>query len=134
MRVNAPGGPRASAKLVRWARVQVGELGVETQGGHRILSFSVEGVIFLQGVDAEADRIAAFALGLVSAIDGRVTDVDATFGRVIAVRRPPRAGTKGSAKATGAKATAPAKGTPGRGRGAAVTAPPSRAGRSSGRS
>jgi hypothetical protein len=71
VRVNVPGeGPRASTKLIRWNRVSVGELGLETQSGHRLLSFQVEGTI-LRGVDAEADRVAAFALRLIAAIDGR---------------------------------------------------------------
>jgi hypothetical protein len=71
VRVTVPGeGPRASAKLVRWNRVQVGELGVETQAGHRLLSFQVEGVV-LRGVDDEADHVAAFAIRLIAAIDGR---------------------------------------------------------------
>ena len=71
VRVIVPGeGPRATAKLVRWSRVQVGELGVETQAGHRLLSFQVEGVV-LRGADAEADAVAAFALRLIAAIDGR---------------------------------------------------------------
>jgi hypothetical protein len=71
VRVNVPGeGPRASAKLVRWGRVQIGELGIETQGGHRLLSFQLEGQI-LRGADEEADQIGAFALAVFAAIDGR---------------------------------------------------------------
>jgi hypothetical protein len=71
LRVNVPGeGPRATTKLVRWSRVSIGELGVETQAGHRMLSFQLEGQI-LRGVDAEADRAAAFALRVIAAIDGR---------------------------------------------------------------
>lgn len=71
VRVNVPGeGPRASAKLVRWNRVSVGELGLETQSGHRLLSFQLEGQV-LRGVDAEADRVAAFALRVIAAVDGR---------------------------------------------------------------
>ncbi len=71
VRVNLPQeGPRASAKLVRWGRVQLGELAIETQSGHRLLSIQLEGQV-LRGVDGEADRIAAFALTLFSAIDGR---------------------------------------------------------------
>jgi hypothetical protein len=70
VRVNLPQeGPRVSAKLVRWNRVQLGELGVETQGSHRLLSFQVEGHV-LRGADAEADAIAAFALRLMAATDG----------------------------------------------------------------
>jgi hypothetical protein len=71
VRVMVPGeGPRASAKLVRWNRVAIGELAVEAQHGHRLLSFQVEGQV-LRGVDAEADDVAAFALRVIAAIDGR---------------------------------------------------------------
>lgn len=70
VRVHAPGeGPRASAKLIRWSRVQVGELAVEYTGGHRLLSFQVEGQV-LHGSDDAAADIAAFALRLIAAIDG----------------------------------------------------------------
>lgn len=71
VRVNAAGeGPRASGKLVRWSRAQLGELGVETQSGHRIVSFQVEGQV-LRGVDDEADAIAGFAIRLFAGADGR---------------------------------------------------------------
>jgi hypothetical protein len=71
VRVNVAGeGPRAAAKLVRWNRVQLGELAIETQGSHRLLSFQVEQVV-LRGADLEADQIAAFALDLFAAVDGR---------------------------------------------------------------
>lgn len=71
VRVNVPGeGPRASAKLIRWSRVQVGELAIEMAQGHRLLSFQVEGQV-IKGTDAEADDVAAFALDLIAAIDGR---------------------------------------------------------------
>ncbi len=71
LRVNVPGeGPRATTKLIRWTRVAIGELSVETQAGHRMLSFQLETQI-LRGVDAEADRAAAFALRVIAAIDGR---------------------------------------------------------------
>jgi hypothetical protein len=71
VRVLVPGeGPRASGKLVRWGRVAIGELAVEAQQGHRLLSFQVEGQV-LRGVDGEADRVAAFALRVIAAIDGR---------------------------------------------------------------
>jgi hypothetical protein len=82
VRVNIPGeGPRASAKLVRWSRVQVGELALETQAGHRVISFQVEGQV-LRGADADADRIGEFAMWLFAAIDGRPIPVPKT------VRRP----------------------------------------------
>ena len=71
VRVNVPGeGARAAAKLIRWNRVQLGELAIETQGGHRLISFQVEQHV-LRGADVEADRIAAFALDLYAAVDGR---------------------------------------------------------------
>jgi hypothetical protein len=71
VRVNVPQeGPRASGKLVRWNRVQVGELAMEIASGHHLLSFQVENQI-LKGSDEDADAIAAFALDLFAAIDGR---------------------------------------------------------------
>ena len=71
VRVNVPGeGPRATTKLVRWNRVSIGELSVETQAGHRLLSFQLESQV-LRGADLEADRAAAFALRVIAAIDGR---------------------------------------------------------------
>jgi hypothetical protein len=72
VRVNIPNeGPRASAKLIRWSRVQLGELAIETQADHRLLSFQVEQQV-LKGADQKADRIARFALELMAAVDGRV--------------------------------------------------------------
>lgn len=71
VRVNVPQeGPRTSAKLIRWSRVQTGELAMEVAGGHRLLSFQVEGQV-LRGSDDEADAIADFALRLFAAMDGR---------------------------------------------------------------
>ncbi len=71
VRVNVPQeGPRASGKLLRWNRVQVGELAVEMASGHRLLSFQVESHV-LRGSDEDADAIAGFALELFAAIDGR---------------------------------------------------------------
>jgi hypothetical protein len=71
VRVNIPGeGPRASAKLVRWNRAQLGELGVETQSGRRLVTFQAEGHV-LRGVDETADAVGAFAIRLIMAADGR---------------------------------------------------------------
>ena len=71
VRVSVPGeGPRAAAKVIRWSRVQVGELAVEVQGGHRLVTFQVEGQV-LSGVDDVAEAIAAFTHVLFAAIDGR---------------------------------------------------------------
>lgn len=87
VRVNVPQeGPRVSGKLVRWNRVQVGELAIEMAGGHRLLTFQVESQV-LRGSDADADAIASFALGLFAAIDGRTltaapTGRDRPAGRV----------------------------------------------------
>ena len=71
VRVSVPGeGPRAAAKVIRWSRVQVGELAVEIQGGHRLVTFQAEGQV-LSGVDDAADAIATFARALFASIDGR---------------------------------------------------------------
>ncbi len=50
--------------------MQLGDLAVEMQGGHRILSIPLEGVI-LRGTDETADLVAAFVLDALAAIDGR---------------------------------------------------------------
>ena len=110
VRVNVPQeGPRAAGKLIRWNRVQVGELAIETvSGGHRLMSFQVEGNV-LRGSDAEADAIAAFALQVFDAIDGR--PIDATAGGSPA--KPARQGAPTAkhapaARTTRASATKPA--------------------------
>jgi hypothetical protein len=98
VRVAVPGeGPRAGGKVIRWNRVQLGELAVEIQGGHRLVTFQIETQV-LNGADAKADAITAFAQVLFAAVDGRV---------------PPRL--PGSKKPSGARASAiaqrPAKAT-----------------------
>ena len=71
VRVNIPQeGPRASGKLTRWPRVQVGDLAIEMQGPHRVVATTVEGQV-LRGADDVADRIARFVSVIYSAIDGR---------------------------------------------------------------
>ena len=101
VRANVPGeGPRATTKLVRWSRVAIGELSVETQGGHRMLSFQVEGQV-LRGVDVEADRVAAFALRVIAAIDGQPLPP---------IEETPK---RGGSRATGKAGTAVAKMAPG---------------------
>jgi hypothetical protein len=71
VRVNVPGeGPRATGKVIRWHRVQIGELSVEIQGGHRLLTFQVE-THLLHGADVEADAMASFVEALFAAMDGR---------------------------------------------------------------
>ena len=84
IRVNVPGeGPRAAGKIVRWNRVQVGELAVEIQGGHRLITFQVESHL-LHGANDEADEVAAFGDRVFAGIDGRW----ATFTDVIALPGP----------------------------------------------
>jgi len=103
VRVNVPGeGPRATTKLVRWNRVSIGELSLETTGGHRLLSFQLEGQV-LKGIDAQADRVAAFALRVIAAIDGRpLPPVEEIAAR--------RTGARTAARSTGkAPATTPAR-------------------------
>jgi hypothetical protein len=74
VRVLVPGeGPRSSGKLIRWHRVQVGELSVEVQGGHRLLTFQVESNL-MHGADEEADHAAAFIALLFAGLDGRVPE------------------------------------------------------------
>lgn len=69
VRVNVPQeGPRAGGKLIRWNRVQTGELAVEIAAGHRLISFQIESVV-LRGSDDEGDAISQFALEVYAAID-----------------------------------------------------------------
>jgi hypothetical protein len=106
VRVSVPGeGPRAGGKVVRWPRVQVGELAVEIQGGHRLVTFQVEAQV-LNGADAAGDSIAVFAQTIFAAIDGRPAPPPAK-GR----STPAKAGSKAGATATTRRLTAP-KGPP----------------------
>jgi hypothetical protein len=86
VRVSVPGeGPRAGGKLLRWNRIQLGELAVEIQGGHRMLSFQVESQV-LHGVDDEADAVAIFARMLFAGVDGRTLAPAAPAGPARAAR------------------------------------------------
>jgi hypothetical protein len=109
VRVNVPGsGPRASGKLVRWSRVQVGELGIEIHSGHRLVSFQIETLV-LQGADALADAIGAFAHTIFAAIDGRPLP-GPSQARTTAARRPAAGKTparRAAATPTPAAAAAP---------------------------
>ena len=97
-------GPRATTKLIRWNRLSIGELTIESQGGHRLLSFQVEQQI-LRGVDDEADRVAAFAMRVIAGIDGRTIAPN-----IERSRRSPRGSKPASAKPTAkAKAVRPGK-------------------------
>jgi hypothetical protein len=112
VRVNVLGeGPRASAKLIRWSRVQLGELAIETQGGHRLLSFQVEQQV-LRGADAEADRVATFALQLFAANDGRPLPELKSPARKAAVKRSgPVTGGRPEPAGRTSRAVASAKGS-----------------------
>jgi hypothetical protein len=98
VRVNVAGeGPRVSAKLVRWIRVQTSELTIETSGPHRLLSFQIEGHV-LGGADDVADRIASFGLEVFAAMDGRPRP------------EPPSASRRPSSSARRARPAAPRSG------------------------
>jgi hypothetical protein len=131
VRVNVPGeGPRATTKMIRWSRVAIGELMVETQAGHRLLSFQLEQQV-LRGADEEADRVAAFALRVIAAVDGRAIPPEIErSGRSSARARKPLAGKpapKQAGKTAAAKPVAkPAAPKPGRSAGAAATTTPAR--------
>ena len=102
VRVNVAGeGPRATTKLIRWNRVSIGELGVETQGGHRMLIVQLESQV-IRGVDDEADRAAAFAVWVIAAIDDRPLPAIVETR----ARRAPAAGGRAPAKSGGGAATA----------------------------
>jgi hypothetical protein len=64
------GTPRAAAKLVRWPKLAVSELNVESSDGHRIVAVQVE-MLVLKGVDEEADRICEFVRDLIAEVDDR---------------------------------------------------------------
>lgn len=63
-------GPRVTARLIRWPKVAVTELGIEASGGQRIVAVQVDALV-LKGVDDEADRICEFVRGLIASIDDR---------------------------------------------------------------
>jgi hypothetical protein len=119
VRVGGSGeGPRATGKLVRWGKLQVSELAVESADGHRLVAVQVEGQV-LKGMDAEADSICEFVRGLLAGIDGRAyavggAIVEASVPRVAAAK--PAAIKAAAVKAAAAKAAtaklAPAKPAP----------------------
>jgi len=70
VRPSDPDGPRATARLIRWSKLAMTELGIEASGGHRVVGVRVESLV-LEGADEEADRICEFVRGLMAGIDGR---------------------------------------------------------------
>jgi hypothetical protein len=108
VRVNVPGeGPRASAKVIRWTRLQVGELGLEMVSGHRLLGFQVESHI-LRGTDDDGDAMASFALELFARIDGR-----SFTPRAVKRGRSAKAGGSTAVTKSAARRPAGASGEPG---------------------
>ena len=112
VRLSGPDGARATAKLVRWSKVSVSELGIDAADGHRIVAVQVESQV-LKGVDEEADRICEFVRGLIAGIENRLSQpvslpvaqgVGAVAGAVASVGGPaaipPKAATRKSAPAT----------------------------------
>jgi hypothetical protein len=71
VRLTGVDGPRATAKLIRWTKVSVSELSLESSGGHRLVAVQVESLV-LKGIDDEADRICEFVRGLIAGIDDRL--------------------------------------------------------------
>ena len=77
VRVNVPQeGPRASAKLVRWNRLVLGETSAEAHHGHRFVTGQIETVV-IKGADETADEVGAFLAHVLARIDGRVSDASA---------------------------------------------------------
>ncbi|MGH2465445.1 MAG: hypothetical protein ACRDGI_08290 [Candidatus Limnocylindrales bacterium] len=77
VRAGGPGeGSRASGRLIRWSKVQLGELAAESERGHRLVMFQVEGQP-IRGTDDEADLVAAFAGLALAGVEGRpLPDLD----------------------------------------------------------
>lgn len=108
VRANIAGsGPRATAKVVRWSRLQMGELAVETEGPHRMISFQVDSFV-LRGPDAAADAIGRFALVLLAAVEGRPWPPFDAPGRRRPTARPGVAARKHLAVPPAAKAASAA--------------------------
>lgn len=64
-------GPRVIAKLVRWSKVSVSELGLDAGGDHRMVAVQVENLV-LKGMDEEAHRICEFVRILIAGVDDRL--------------------------------------------------------------
>jgi hypothetical protein len=114
-------GSRAGGRLIRWSKVQVGELAAETERGHRLVMFQVEGQP-IRGTDANADDVAAFAGLTLAGLEGRpLPNLDKP-----ARRAPASAARAGSKPAAGRAAKGAVRGTAGSGAKALSVRPPSR--------
>ncbi|MGC8634130.1 MAG: hypothetical protein ACP5VP_05630 [Candidatus Limnocylindrales bacterium] len=70
VRVSVPQeGPRLSGRLVRWARVQAGEVTFEAHSGHIQVSAQFEGQVLL-GLDEAGERIAEWMTEVYRRVDG----------------------------------------------------------------
>jgi hypothetical protein len=82
-------GSRAAGRLVRWSKVQLGELAAESERGHRLVMFQIEGQP-LRGIDDNADDVAAFAGLALAGFAGRpLPDLDKGARRRRAVPAKP---------------------------------------------
>ena len=83
--------------------VQLGEVTVETQAGHRVATFQVDQFV-LRAADAGADRIGEFALAVFAAVDGRpavALDGRSRLGKPASTGRK-RSAAKGASRSKGA--------------------------------
>lgn len=120
-------GARAAAKIVRWSRLQLGELSVETEGPHRMISFQLESNV-LRGADDIADAVGRFALVIFAAVEGRPwPPFDVPGRRRAGSRAGTAAGKAGAARGAkgvgGAKGASAARGTTGTARSAGKANP-----------
>lgn len=117
-------GPRASARLIRWSKLAVSELDVDSTGGHRIVAVQVESYV-LKGTDDEADRIVQFVRGLIATIENRFPQ---PVSQLVAPGYvPPGYATSAGAGPTGGKAAGRGKApkpTPGAGPASVPTGEP----------
>ena len=70
VRPSDPEGPRAIARLIRWSKLSMTELGIDASVGRRVVGVQVEGLV-IEGVDDEGDRISEFMRGLIASVEGR---------------------------------------------------------------